>query len=86
MTAIGHLARHVEENRIMFGTTAIHNLGDISRPTGDFFYVDNEDETHFIGAWLTGIGYFNVRFPKEDCRKLTSDEREMLANQQVVIR
>ena len=86
MTAIGHLDRHVDEGRIKWGTTAIHKLGDISRPSGDFFFVDDEDDEHFIGAWLTGIGYFNVKFPKRNCRELTDDERTLLSSQQVVIR
>lgn len=70
---------------VMMGTTAIHLLGDISRKTPDYFAIDSEDDDNFYGAWLTGFGYVNVRFPKSSSRKMTAEEAEWLSHRRVVI-
>jgi hypothetical protein len=36
--------------------------------------VDYEDDENYYGAWITGIAYFNVRFPKATTRPLTDKE------------
>ena len=69
---------------IKHGTTAIHKLGDISRPEGDFFYAERDDGDAWIGQWLTGFGFVEVRFPKDSVRELTDDEREWLATRRLV--
>lgn len=67
-------------NKYMIATTAIHKLGDISRPVTDGDYSDNlctvsdEDEENYIGMWVTGFGFFGVKFPKETTRELTQEE------------
>jgi hypothetical protein len=35
----------------------------------------DEDEVDYIGEWLTGIGFFEVHFPKQTTRELTPGER-----------
>lgn len=71
--------------RVMMGTTAIHLMGDISRDKPDYFYVDSEDDENYYGAWLTGFGFIEVRFPKATSREMTDAEREWLSRHRVVI-
>jgi len=63
-------------NKYMMATTAIHKLGDISRDEIDICYVHNETTTHYIGSWVTGLGFVEVLFPKETTRDLTNEEIE----------
>lgn len=42
--------------------------------------IDSEDEENYIGAWVTGIGFFDVKFPKKTTRALTESEIEELSN------
>jgi hypothetical protein len=58
----------------MMATTAIHKLGDLSSDEPDLCTVTEEDEDNYYGMWCTGMGYFNVRFPKETTRFLTATE------------
>lgn len=62
--------------RYMMGTTAIAKLGDISRDEPDLCRIDREEGTDYIGAWVTGFGFFDVKFPKATTRELTEDEIE----------
>lgn len=64
------------ESKYMMATTAIHKLGDISSDGPDICRVSEEDEGNYYGSWVTGFGFFGVRFPKETTRDLTSDEIE----------
>lgn len=64
----------LENPRYMMATVAIHKLGDISRTLNDICFVEEEDEDNFYGSWLTGFGFFGVRFPKETTRPLNEDE------------
>lgn len=70
---------------IRYGTTATHKLGDISRPNGDFFRVEGEDGDDYVGQWMTGFGFVDVRFPKSTTRPITDAERKWLAYRPVVI-
>jgi len=67
------------------GTEAHHQLGDISRDKADYFWVNDEDDENYYGAWLTGLGFVNVRFPKATSRPMTDDEAQWLAARHVVI-
>lgn len=78
-------AEHIVNAPIMWGTTAIHMLGDISREGGDYFRVEREDDDNYYGHWLTGFGFIDVRFPKATSREVTGREREWLAAHPVVI-
>ena len=62
--------------RYMMATTAHHKLGDISRDQPGLAYIDGEDGDDYIGQWVTGAGYIQVRFPKATTRELTAEERE----------
>lgn len=62
--------------RYMMATTAIHQLGDISSDAPDICRVVREEGDDYIGSWVTGFGFFNVKFPKATTRELNEDERE----------
>ena len=58
----------------MMATKAIHNLGDISRDIPDLCYINTEDDDNYIGGWVSGFGFINVKFPKNTTRELTPEE------------
>lgn len=64
---------------LYIGTTALHKVGDISRDEPDYFVLnkeDNETDEYYIGSWVTGFGFINVKFPKETSRPVTDEEFE----------
>lgn len=65
-----------ENSKYMMATKAIHVLGDISRGGPDLCIIFDEDEKNYIGNWVTGYGFIEVKFPKETTRELTEKERE----------
>lgn len=65
----------------MMATTAIHKLGDISSEEPDLCRVYDQDEENYYGMWVTGLGFFDVRFPKATTRELTEEEIEYWSNQ-----
>jgi hypothetical protein len=62
--------------RYMMATIAHHKLGDLSRPEPNLALITGEDDEHWIGSWVEGLGYFNVRFPKATTRGLSPAELE----------
>jgi hypothetical protein len=66
-------------------TTAVHNLGDISRDEPDLCYVRAESGDDYIGEWVTGFGFIHVRFPKATTRKLTPAEHEKYSGRRMGI-
>ena len=76
------LAASVEDikfHKLMFikkGGKAIVKMGDISRDYYDveLICVSNEDENNWIGNYAEGLGFFNVKFAKEDCREASEEE------------
>jgi hypothetical protein len=62
------------KTKYMMATKAIHLLGDISRENPDLCIIRDETNTDFIGEWITGYGFIDVKFPKETTRELTNDE------------
>ncbi len=62
--------------RYMMATKAMHRLGDISRDEPDICIIESEQDDHFVGQWVTGLGFVNVRFPKDTTRELTEQEVE----------
>ena len=64
-----------KKGRHMMATIAIHNLGDISRKDPDLCVITKEDENNYIGMWVTGFGFFDVKFPKDTTRSLTEQEK-----------
>lgn len=63
-------------DRYMMATQAIHAVGNLSRDEPSLAIVYRETERDWIGEWATGVGFVNVRFPKETTRELTAEERE----------
>lgn len=63
-------------SKYMMATTAIHQLGDISNDTPDICVIYSEDEDNYIGNWVTGYGFINVKFPKSTTRELTQEEKD----------
>lgn len=62
--------------KYMMATTAIAKLGDISRDEPDICRIDREEGDNYIGAWVTGFGFFDVKFPKATTRELSAAEVE----------
>lgn len=64
------------------GADAIHKLGNIKRDIFDveLIAVSDEDEVFYIGSFVEGLGFVNVKFRKEDCRKATLEELDMCDN------
>lgn len=62
--------------KYMIGTTAIHMLGDVSRPEGDLCIIRNEDHENYIGCWVTGFGFVEVKFPKNSTRELNDADHK----------
>ena len=62
--------------KYMMATKAIHKLGDISSDEPDLCFIREETGKHYIGNWVTGFGFINVKFPKETTRNLTKKEVE----------
>jgi hypothetical protein len=65
----------------MIATKALHKLGDISREEGDLAIIYKEDENNYIGNWVTGFGFIDVKFPKDTTRDLTENEIEQYEKQ-----
>lgn len=63
-----------KRGRYMMGTKAIHKMGDISRDKPNLCIVFEETEEDYIGNWVCGFGFIEVKFPKETTRELTEDE------------
>lgn len=60
--------------RYVMATTATHKLGDLSREEPDLALVYDETARDWIGRWVEGFGFFDVRFPKVTSRELTAAE------------
>lgn len=67
--------------RYVMATKATHQLGDLSRDVPDLAWITGEDGDNWVGVWITGFGYIDVRFPKTTTRDLTPAEREHYAGQ-----
>lgn len=64
----------LDDTKLMMGTTAYHQLGDISSDVYDWFYAHSETLDYYVGQWVTGLGFVNVVYPKNTTRELTDDE------------
>lgn len=69
--------------RYMIATTAIHKLGDISRERGDLCIVHARAGDDYIGNWVIGFGFVEVRFPKATTRRLTPREKKRWSGRRV---
>lgn len=75
----------MNKQRYMMATKANHKLGDISSDEPDLCLVKDEDADNYIGSWVTGFGFFNVKFPKETTRELTPEEITYYNSKQIQI-
>ena len=71
--------------RYMMGTKAIHKAGDISRDEPDYCYIKQQEGDNYIGAWVEGYGFIDVKFPVETTRECTPEEVEYLGKMRLVI-
>lgn len=80
MRTIHREMKKLEKGKYMIATKAIHLMGDLSRsPDGgaeNLCWISNEFGDYWIGAWVTGFGFFHVLYPKETTRELTKEEVE----------
>lgn len=63
-------------DKYMMATTAMHQLGDISSNEPDLCHIYDEDKENYYGTWVTGYGFFDVKFPKKTTKELTEAEIE----------
>ena len=65
----------------MMGTKALAGPAgeyDISRDEPCYCVVASEDDENWYGNWVTGMGFFHVRFPKTTTRECTDEERHWM--------
>lgn len=63
-------------SKYMMATVATHKTGDISRNIPDLCVIGESDDENYIGNWVTGFGFVDVKFPKATTRELTVEEVE----------
>ena len=71
--------------RYMMGTTAIHQLGDISREKEDYCYINEQTTEGYIGHWVEGYGFVEVVFSFDTTRELTPEEQEYRDTHETII-
>jgi len=76
----------------MIATTATHQLGDLTRELDvegqlmeNLCRISKEDDENYYGMWTTGMGFFNVEFPKDSTRELTQEEIDFFNTKSVQI-
>ena len=63
--------------KYMMATKAEHGFaGDISREEPDLCQISAETDDFYIGSWIEGFGFIDVKFPKATTRELTEAEKE----------
>jgi hypothetical protein len=82
---VKEVAKKYEYPRYMMATKAMHMLGDISRETPDLCFIEKEEGENYVGSWVEGHGFFNVKFPKETTRELTEEEKDKYNGMQIQI-
>lgn len=79
------MIKEYKSGRYMMATKAIHMLGDISRDVPNMCVINKEDEENYIGMWVEGFGFFDVKFPKETTRELTKEEIDKQVGKRLAI-
>lgn len=64
------------KTKYMMATKAIHQTGDISSDIPDICVIHSEDDNNYIGNWVSGYGFIDVKFPKDTTKELTPKEIE----------
>lgn len=88
-----HKRKEISPAIYAYATEAHHKLGDISRKPSEEIedLADNvctiyaEDEFNWIGSWITGFGFFDVKFPKNTTRALTKEEMDAFSKMHFAI-
>jgi hypothetical protein len=57
--------RHLRRGWYMKATVAHHLLGDVSRAEPEQCWIWGETDKEWVGNWVDGPGFINVKFPKE---------------------
>ena len=78
------------EGKYMIATKAEHKLGDIGREfdetsSENLCCVYKEIKGYWVGSWVTGMGFFNVCFPKDTTRELNEKEVKYFSKMYVQI-
>ena len=55
-------------------TIASHQMGDLTRRPADICTVFKKTKDNYIGNWVTGFGFVEVKFPIGSTRNLTKKE------------
>lgn len=71
--------------KYMMATKAFHQLGEISSSEPDICIIHKEDVDNYIGNWVFGLGFVDVKFPKSTTRDLTPAEVEEYNGKQLVM-
>ena len=68
-------------NKHMMATKAFtFKEWDISSDTPDLAFIERQEGDNYIGYWIFGLGFSEVRFPVETTRHLTQEEIEKYNN------
>jgi hypothetical protein len=62
------------------GCPAIHKTGNIGRSKDEYIRVLREEDDYYIGFFEEGLGFYDVKFKKTDCRPLIPYEVEKVNN------
>lgn len=60
----------------MMGTKAFAKLGDISRDEPDLCIIFGKMRGYYIGNWVTGFGFIDVKFPIATTRYPTRADKK----------
>jgi hypothetical protein len=72
-------------SKYRMATKANHKLGDLSSDEPDLCHVYNEDTENYYGTWITGLGFFDVQFPKLTTRPLNKEEIDYYTGRSAVM-
>lgn len=69
----------------MIGTRALHKLGDISRDGGDLCIIFGKMRGYYIGNWITGLGFVDVKFPIATTRHLSREDKRRYNGKRIAL-
>lgn len=69
----------------MMATRALHKAGDISRDAPDLCVCFGKRRGYYIGNWVTGLGFVDVKFPISTTRHLTRADKKRYNGKRIAI-
>lgn len=69
----------------MMATRALHKAGDISRDEADLCACFGKMRGYYIGNWVTGFGFVDVKFPVATTRHLTRADKNAFNGKRISI-